>query len=138
MRLAHLHQVLHLVLAVLAVVVLEVEVLRHQRVQSQHVQQVVYVVPLRSALLVQLVLLHTADYRLAERLHQGAEGVVGVLGPFLVVVHLELHNHMLLEQEMFEVLEGYTFAETLPGPKVVLVLSVADGALQLGLSLIHI
>ena len=42
---------------------------------------------------------------------------------------------MLFEQEMFEVLEGYTFAETLPGCKVVLVLSVADGALQLGVVL---
>lgn len=135
MLLAHLHQVLHLVLAVLAVVVLEVEVLGHQGVQPQHVQQVVYVVPIGSGLLVQLILLHSSDYCLAECLHQGVEGVVGVLSPFLVVVHLDCHNHMLFQQEVFKVLEGNALAETLPGSKVVLVLSVADGALQLGVVL---
>lgn len=71
MLLAHLHQVFHLVFAVFTVVVLEVEIFGHQGVQSQHIQQMIDVVPLGPVLLIQLVFLHAANYRLTEGFNQG-------------------------------------------------------------------
>lgn len=63
------NEFLHLVLAVLAVVVLEVEVLGEEGVQFDCIEQVVEVDPLGTGLLIQLLLLYRAHHCLAVHPH---------------------------------------------------------------------
>ena len=110
---------------------LEVEVLGHQGVQPQDIQQVIEVIPLRPVFFVELLSLHRGLCRLAVDLNQLSQRVVAVLGVLFVVVHLELDDNVLLKQEVLEVLEGNTLGEGFPAGQSVLVLSVSDGVLQL-------
>lgn len=133
MLLGDLSQILHLVLAILTVIVLEVEVLGHQGINPQHIQNVVDMVQLRTVLLVQLIFLHPCQNALAVDSHQRTNGLVTVLRPFLVAVHLELDDHLFFQQEMMQPLERYTLCKGLPRGKVVLILLVSDCALQQGI-----
>ena len=131
MLLTYLHQILHLIFTILTIVVLEIEVLCHQCIQPQNIQQMVYVIPLRSVLLVQLLLLHSCYQRFAVCLDKRAKSIIGILSPFLVIIHLEFDYHMLLQQEMLEVFKCNTFTKTFPWTQTVLILPIFDSALQL-------
>jgi hypothetical protein len=125
-----LDEFFHLVLPVLTVVVLEIEVFGHELVQPHHVHQVVQVVPLLTVLLVTLLLLQGREGTLAVAPHQGSQGIRTRLGKLLIGVHLEPHNHLLLQQEVLDVLESVTVDEDLPAGQLVDVLFVFDGLLQ--------
>jgi len=80
--------------------VFEIEVFGHEGVQSQNVKQMVYMVPLRSALLVEFFLLYAGGYGLGICFYEGVQGFIGGLDPFLVAVELESYDDMLFEQEV--------------------------------------
>lgn len=130
MLLGDLSQILHLVLTILTVIMFEVEVLGHQGIDTQYIQNVVDMIQLRTVLLVQLIFLHAPQNALAIDSHQGTNGFVAILSPFLVAVHLELDDHLFFQQEMMQPLERHTLCKGLPRWKVVLILLVSDRALQ--------
>jgi len=105
---------LHFVLAVFAVVVLEVEFLGEEGVQFDCVEQVVEVDPLGATFLVQFVLLECGYHCFAVGAHQVAQCFMAVLCKFFRTLHLELDNDLLLEQEVFQVLVRDTLYELLP------------------------
>lgn len=127
--LGDIHEFLHFVLAVLAVVVLEVEVLGQQAVDLHHIHQMVQVDPLGPALLVEFLLLDAGHHALAVGPDQVGEAVLGLLRVLLRALHLELDDDLLLQQEVLQILEGNTLEELLPDGQFVLILLVADGLL---------
>ena len=114
MLLAYLGQLAHFVLAVLAVVVFEVKVFGHECIQSDYIEEMVDMVPVGSAFLIKLIFLHGCNDGLAVGLNKWVQCIFALLGIFLVVVHLEFNNDMLFQQEVFQVLESNTLAETFP------------------------
>lgn len=109
---------------------LEIEVLGHELVQPHHVHQVVQVVPLLTVLLVALLLLQGSQGTLTVPPHQDCQGIRAGLGKLIIGVHLVPHDHLLLQQEVLNVLESVTVDEDLPAGQFIDVVFVLDRLLQ--------
>ena len=110
---------------------LEVEVLGHQLLQPSHVHQVVEVDPLGPAAFVVLFLFKPRHHSLHVRLRQNIERLVAFLRVLFTGVHLELHNDLLLEQEVLQVSKAGALDERLPLLELVGVRFLPDGSLKL-------
>ena len=121
-----LHQLLHLVFAVLAVVVLEVEVLSHQLLQYGHIQQMAQLDPLLPVPLIDAFLTEQLASQFRIILHQRFQWLFGLPSHFVDARELVAHNGLLLDQEMLHILEGRTADEVFPILELVRVLPLAD------------
>ena len=130
-----INQLLHLVFAVLAVVVLEVEVLTQKFLQDPHIEEVAKVDPLLAVLLVDGFLPQELALDDGVALNKVDEGVRRLLDHLVDVAELVADDGLFFDEEVLHILEGGTVDEVLPVLELILVVALLDDLTELVIEL---